>query len=402
MKLLLVNTSANSGSTGRIAEEIGQSAINNGYDSYFAYGRLGRDSKSHLIKIGNKFDINAHVIESRLFDNHGFASRQSTIKLVEEIKKIKPDIINIHNLHGYYLNVEILFRYLSHIQIPIVWTLHDCWPFTGHCSHFMRVKCERWKSECFSCPNKKGYPASYLLDRSTHNYNIKKRIFTSVNNVTIVTPSKWLESNIKQSFLKQHSLTTIYNGTDLNIFKPTNCWSFGDRLQIIDCKVILGVASVWTKWKGIEDFISLSKMLNKNYRIILVGLNDKQIASLPKNIIGVKRTENVKQLAELYSIADVFVNPTYVDNFPTTNIEALACGTPVITYKTGGSPEAIDEKTGIVVEQGNILQLKSAIEYVASNKELYTAACRKRAEKHYDKNERFNDYVELFNTLTKK
>lgn len=401
MKLLLINTTANSGSTGRIAEEIGQSAIDNGYDSYFAYGRLGRDSQSHLIKIGNKFDIKAHIIESRLFDNHGFASRQSTIKLVEEIKKIKPDIINIHNLHGYYLNVEILFRYLAQIQIPIVWTLHDCWPFTGHCSHFMRVKCERWKSECFSCPNKKGYPASYLLDRSTHNYNIKKRIFTSVDNVTIVTPSKWLESNIKQSFLKQHSLTTIYNGTDLNIFKPTDCWTFGDRLQIKNCKVILGVASVWTKWKGIEDFLSLSKMLSKDYRIILVGLNDKQISSLPENIIGVKRTENVKQLAELYSIADVFVNPTYVDNFPTTNIEALACGTPVITYKTGGSPESIDLDTGIVIEQGNILQLKSAIEHVASNKELYTAACRKRAEKHYDKNERFNDYVELFNRLTK-
>ncbi len=401
-KLLLINVSANSGSTGRIAEEIGQTAMQHGYESYFAYGRTGRASKSHLIRIGNDFDIKIHGIESWLFDNHGFSSRRATRKLIEEIERIKPDVINLHNVHGYYLNVEILFNYLATKKIPVVWALHDCWPFTGHCAYFDRFHCEKWKAGCHDCPNKKGYPTSLFLDRSSANYKRKKELFNKLENLTFVPVCHWMEQNVKASFLSRYSVETIYNGVDVGVFKPIESLPLREKYGVNgNKKVVLGVASVWDKRKGLDDFVALSSMLGDDYQIILVGLNEEQLRFIPKNVMGIKRTESIQELAELYNLADVFVNPTYVDNFPTTNIEALACGTPVITYNTGGSPEAVDEKTGIVVEQGNIQQLRLAIENLASRKEAYSAECRKRAEMCFDKKDRFEDYVRLFNKLTK-
>lgn len=399
-KLLIINVTANSGSTGRIAEEIGQTAISNGYDTYFAYGRLARESKCKLIKIGKKLNVRLHGIESRFFDNHGFSSRIATKRFIKEIEKLKPDIINIHNLHGYYINVKILFEYLAKINIPIVWTFHDCWPFTGHCSYFDRYNCTKWETECHSCPNKHGYPSSLLLSRARRNFNKKRKLFSNYKKTTIVTPSNWLSNITKQSFFKGKNIVTINNGTDLTTFKIVN----GNKrhsLNLQNKKIVLGVASIWDKRKGFDDFVKLNDLLSDEYKIILVGLNKKQIESLPENIIGIERTESVHELAELYSMADVFVNPTYSDNFPTTNIEALACGTPVITYKTGGSPEAIDEMTGVVVEQGNINKLKEAIESVAKDKAMYTGKCRERAVNLYNKQDRFNDYINLFNSLTK-
>lgn len=399
-KLFLINVSANSGSTGRIAEEIGQTAMQHGYESYFAYGRTGRDSKSHLIRIGNDFDIKIHGIESRLFDNHGFSSRRATRKLIEEIERIRPDVINLHNVHGYYLNVEILFNYLTTRQIPVVWTLHDCWPFTGHCSYFDRFHCEKWKTVCHDCPNKKGYPTSLFLDRSSANYKRKKELFNKLENLTFVPVCRWMEQNVRASFLSRYNVETIYNGVDVGVFKPIESLSLREKYGVNgNKKVVLGVASVWDKRKGLDDFVALSPMLGDDYQIILVGLNEEQLRFIPKNVMGIKRTESIQELAELYNLADVFVNPTYVDNFPTTNIEALACGTPVVTYNTGGSPEVVDEKTGIVVEQGNIQQLKSAIGNMSSHKEACSAECRKRAEMCFDKKDRFEDYVGLFDRV---
>lgn len=398
-KLLIINVTANSGSTGRIAEEIGQTAIDNGYETYFAYGRIARESKCNVIKIGNSLNVKFHGIESLLYDNHGFSSRIATKRFIRRIEEIKPDIINIHNIHGYYINVKILFEYLSKTSIPVVWTFHDCWPFTGHCSYFDRYNCTKWQTECHHCPNKKGYPSSLFIDNSKNNFNRKKKLFSNINNLNIVTPSHWLTNISKQSFLKEKNIVTIHNGTNLNVFNIRD-GKKRDELNLNDRKVVLGVASIWDKRKGLDDFIKLNELLSEEYKIILVGLNKKQKGSLPANIIGIERTESVHELAELYSMADVFVNPTYSDNFPTTNIEALACGTPVITYKTGGSPEAVDEKTGVVVEQGNINQLKEAIELIAKNKGEYSEICRERAVNLYNKQDRFNDYIKLFNSLT--
>lgn len=405
-KVLLVNVSANSGSTGRIAEGIGQAAIAHGYESYFGYGRTGRLSLTHLIRIGTDWDVRWHGLESLLWDNHGFGSRNATKQFIQEIERIQPDVINLHNIHGYYLNVEILFEYLAKIDIPVVWTLHDCWPFTGHCSYFDRYNCEKWKTVCHHCPNSKGYPKSLFLDRSKTNYARKKELFNKPKNITFVAVCQWMANNVKDSFLRGYPVATIYNGVDMDIFHPSDEQSLllaKNRMGVDDHKkVVLGVASTWDKRKGLDDFVTMSVQLPSDYQIILVGLNDKQIANLPSNIIVIKRTENVRQLAELYSLADVFVNPTYVDNFPTTNIEALACGTPVVTYRTGGSPEAIDEKIGMVVNQGEMNLLLHAVEYVAKNKPSYTKACRERAVRLFNKQDRFEDYVNLFNSLIKK
>lgn len=399
-KVLIINATANSGSTGRIAENIGRTAIVNGYDSYFAYGRIARDSQCKLVRIGSDMDIKLHGLQSRIFDNHGFASTRATQMFVEEIKRIQPDIINIHNIHGYYANMEVLLEYLATTNIPVVWTLHDCWNFTGHCAFFDYAGCERWKTHCHHCHRKKGYPSSYIFDSSSKNYEKKKTLFGRMHNLHFVTPSQWLADLTKESFLSQFPVHVINNGLDLSVFKPVYNEKTKNKLGLIsDQKVILGVASVWHKRKGLDDFVQLAKALPE-HKVVLVGLTEKQVQELPQAMIGVTRTENTRGLAELYSMADVFVNPTYADNFPTTNIEALACGTPVITYRTGGSPESVSEKTGLIVEKGNIESLVISVKQIlSSDREKNRIECRKRAEQLYDQNKLFQDYINLFDNI---
>jgi len=401
LKILQINTTVNSGSTGRIAEQIGEVILHKGSKSYIAYSRLGSPSKSKIIKIGSKYDFYSHVLQSRLFDNHGFASKTATKNLIKEIDAISPDIVHLHNIHGYYVHIEVLFNYLNKKKIPIVWTFHDCWSFTGHCSYFDRVDCEKWKTECFSCPMKKYYPESWFRDNSKNNFKNKKELFTGHNNITIVTPSLWLKELVSQSFLKKFPTKLIHNGVDISIFKPTLS-DIKTKLKIGESKVILGVASIWDDRKGLDDFIKLNNLFDSNFQIVLVGLSKKQVDSLPSNIIGIERTENIEELAKLYSMADVYVNPTYSDNFPTTNIEALACGTPVITYNTGGSPEAVDKNTGMVIEKGNIKELRNAIDTIINENIKFTAKnCRERAINKFDKNARFSDYYNLYKDLIK-
>jgi glycosyltransferase involved in cell wall biosynthesis len=398
--LFQINSVVNSGSTGRIAEEIGQSAIAAGWESYIAYGRNERPSKSKLIKIGNDRDIKLHGLQTRLFDRHGLGSKSATQELVEKIEKIKPDIIHLHNIHGYYINIEILFKYLHETNIPVVWTFHDCWPITGHCSYFSFVGCDKWKTQCFSCPQKTDYPASWFIDRSEKNFNLKKKLFNSLPNVTLVPVSNWLSGILEESFLQNYPLKVIHNGINTDVFKPSAGDAFRIKHSLENKFILLGVASVWSPRKGLKDFMALSKLLNNDFHIVLVGLTRKQMEQLPDNILGVERTESVEELAEIYAASDVYVNPTYEDNFPTTNLESLACGTPVITYKTGGSPEAIDDLTGIVVEQGNINKLVDAINQIKEKgKQYYTEACVERAHRLYRKEDRYREYIELYESL---
>jgi len=398
--LLQINSVANYGSTGRIAEEIGQIATNNGWSSYIAYGRIGYPSLSNLIKIGTDCDVKLHGLQSRLFDRHGLGSHQATEKFILLIEKLKPDIIHLHNLHGYYINIEVLFRFLVKRNIPIVWTLHDCWPMTGHCSHFEFAKCEKWKVECSSCPQKKEYPSSIGFDRSTKNYNLKKELFTSLKQMTIVPVSNWLGDIVSQSFLQNYPLQVINNGIDTNIFKPILKTTIQKKYKLDGKFTILGVANIWSPRKGLSDFIELSKIIDENCIILLVGLISNQIKNLPINIIGISRTESTNELAELYSYADVYLNPTWEDNFPTTNLEALACGIPVVTYRTGGSIEAVSPETGFIVERGDIHGLAQAVKIIKDRgKRSFSIACRKRAKILYDKNERFQDYLNLYKSI---
>ncbi len=396
--LLQINTVINSGSTGRIAEALGETVISHGWQSYIAYGRNPRPSSSQSIKIGNKLGIYNHILQTRLFDRHGLGSRKSTKQLINHIEKINPDIIHLHNIHGYYLNIKVLFDWLRTANITIVWTLHDCWTFTGHCSHYMAIHCNRWQTGCHNCPEKHNYAKSMLLDRSNENYQLKKQLFTGLNNLTIVTPSKWLASEVEKSFLKDYKTVVINNGIDLTVFQPTE----GTLPNSIDAnkKIILGVANVWTERKGLNDFIRLNDILPKEYQIVMVGLNPKQIKSLPTNIIGLQRTESAEQLAQLYTAATVLFNPTYEDNFPTVNLEALACGTPVVTYNVGGSPETIDAETGFSVECGSINEAANKIRQIASqNKKTWSAACINRARSHFNADDKYDEYYSLYQNI---
>jgi glycosyltransferase involved in cell wall biosynthesis len=401
MKILQINSTVNSGSHGRIAEDIGKVLLAQEHESVIAAAHTGRGSASGLVTIGKAWDRNLHGLKTRLLDRHGFGSIKATHLFIDRIKEIKPDIIHLHNIHGYYLNIRLLFDYFKEVQLPVVWTLHDCWPFTGHCSFFDAVNCSKWQTECNNCPNLEGYPASWGVDQSKRNFNDKKGIFNGLNSLQIVTPSNWLANHVSKSFLSGYPVKVIHNGIDLNAFQPNKS---NERIlakyKLSENPVLLGVASIWDKRKGLDDFIQLSQIIDKDFQIVLVGLNKTQLSNLPGNFKGIERTESIEELAALYSVADAFLNPTYVDNFPTTNIEALACGTSVITYNTGGSPEAIDEHTGLVVEKGDISGLYQAINQVLSKgKAYYSANCRSWAEELFNKDERYKDYLGLYEQL---
>lgn len=342
MKVVSINTVCN-GSTGKIVGSISSSLIESGEEAFCIYGRRKGYANIPCKKIGGFFSFWYHVFLTTVFDLHGHGSYFKTKKIVRKLKKLNPDIIHLHNIHGYYINYKVLFNYLKNeYQGRVFWTLHDCLPMTGHCAYFSNVSCEKWKTECHDCPNKKMYPTSLLFDRSRKNYQEKKNLFNGVKDLTIITPSIWLQNIVLSSYLKKYPVKTINNGIDLNIFYPRLTDSIFDKYNIPkDKKTLLGVASIWEKRKGLDDFLMLSKLVNDDYVIVLVGLNNKQISKLKqyKNIIGIRRTENQDDLASLYSVSFALINPTYEDNYPTVNIEALASGTRVIAYDTGGCVE---------------------------------------------------------------
>lgn len=357
MKVLMINSVCGVGSTGRICTDIADMLLSQGHECKIAYGRgeVPEKYRDISVRIGSTFEVYCNVLKSRLFDNEGFNAVGATKKLVRWIKEYDPDVIHLHNIHGYYLNVKILFDYLKTSGKKIIWTLHDCWAFTGHCTHFQVPHCDKWRTECEKCIRVKDYPKA-LISHAKRNYKRKKQTFCGVPNLTIVTPSKWLSGLVEQSFLSEYQTVVINNGIDLSVFKPTES-DFRERFGLTVKKIILGVASVWEKRKGFNDFLELAKLIDDSYRIVLVGVNDKQLKILPSSVIGIKRTNNVKELAEIYTAADVLFNPTYEDNYPTVNLEAQACGTPVITYPTGGSVESVPSEN--VVNKFNYLNKKA-------------------------------------------
>ena len=392
-KLLQINITSNWGSTGKIAEAINMAAQRKGWECSTAYGRWANPSKFPTYKVGNKWDLYVHYFENRIFDREGLSSRRATKALIRHIEELKPDVIILHNIHDHYLNYELLFRYLNEREIKVVWTFHDCWAMTGHCMHFVTKNCDRWKTGCHDCLMKGEYPKS-LVDRSRKNWELKKSLFAGCKNLSVVACSDWIADFARESFLKDKRILTIHNGVDLSIFKPQSKTE-SKRFKII------AVSSPWYPAKGELDIYKLRSILSdEDFEIIMVGLSEDQMKKLPAGIRGIQRTQNVNELAKLYSDSDVLINPTYADTFPTVNLEALACGTPVITYRTGGSPEAVDEKTGFVVEQGDINALADAIRRMKEHP-LSSADCRKRAEEHFDKDKCFEKYIELYEELVK-
>lgn len=401
-KLLQICVEGNRGSTGRIAELIGRHILINGGESYIAYGRYPRPSESKIIKIGNYFDILYHVLLTRLFDRHGFGSKRATRKLVNNIKRIQPDIIHLHHLHGYYINIEILFNYLAKSNIPVIWTFHDCWSMTGHCTNFNYIGCDRWKIECYECPQQKVYPSSLFIDRSNKNFQLKRDLFNSVKQLIIVPVSKWLDNIVANSFLKNQNSKFIYNGVDLDTFNyNVNESSIRGRYGIGQKFFILGVSSPWTERKGLFDFIKLSKLISDDTIILLVGLSRKQIIDLPSNIIGIERTENQNQLRDLYASSNLFINFSVEETFGLTTAEALACGTPALVYNLTACPEVVDSQTGFVIEHGDLNSVIEVIDVVKMNgKSFYQDKCRKRISELFNIKLMISEYLKLYqNTI---
>jgi len=399
MKVLQINSVCGHGSTGRIATDIHKLLLEQGHESVIAYGRGEAINCDNTIKIGNKLDFYKHALKTRLLDKHGFGSKKATEDFIDKLINYNPDIIHLHNVHGYYLNIEILFNFLKEFSKPVVWTLHSCWEFTGHCSHFDYANCYKWETHCQKCPERKSYPKSIFIDNSYNNYEKKKTLFTGVDKLTLVTPSEWLAKLVKRSFLKEYPVKVINNGIDLSVFKPVPS-NFRERHNLTNKFIILGVASKWLQRKGFEYFIELSKLIEPDEAIVLVGLSKNQLKQLPKNIVGITRTNNVKELAEIYTSANVFFNPTLEEVLGMTNIEAQACGTPVITFNTGGSIETIDDMTGFIVEKGDLENTIKIIRKIKSEgKEKYSESCIKRANKYYNKNDKFQQYIELYKSL---
>ena len=393
--LLQINVTANWGSTGRIAEQINNMSREKGWDCYIAYGRYSNASQSSLIQVGSKLGVIAHYLENRIFDNEGLASRLATKRLIKEIQKLAPDIIHLHNIHDHWLNYKLLFEYLNTTDIPVVWTMHDCWAFTGGCAHYSLNGCYKWQRECEDCKHK-----GNVLDRSQKHYLLRKNLFLSNKNLTLVPVSDWLKSELEKSFFQASNIKTIYNGVDLDVFCERKNKQILRSYSLEGKYVLLALATTWSAKKGFNDYIELSKQLPSDCILVMVGVTSEQKSHLPVNIIGIERTQDVNELVNLYSNSDIVLNLSYEESFGLTTVEGFACGTPAIVYDNTASPELISPKTGVVVKAGDINGVVDAINYIRkSDSDVYFNECRKRAEELYDKNKSFAQYIELYESL---
>lgn len=390
MKIVQINTSCGRGSTGKICVSISELLTQNGIENYILFSH-NTNGYSLGISCSNRKYIKFQALKSRLWGNYGFNSNSATKRMVAELERIQPDIVHIHNIHGHDCNLEKLLGYLKKKNIKVYWTLHDCWNFTGYCTYFSLENCDKWKNGCHNCGLSRSY--SWFFDRSSALYKKKKEAVEGLD-LTIITPSQWLADLVRQSFLREFPVEVINNGIDLKLFKQSAS-NYRAKNQLENKKIILGVANEWETRKGLDVFIELSKRLPDDYTIVLVGTNDEIDKILPTNIVSIHRTNNQQELAEIYTAADVFVNPTREDNYPTVNMEAIACGTPVVTFRTGGSPEMLDETCGSVVDCDDIDALEKEIIHICETRPYSAEACEKHS-KAFDQNERFMEYVSLY------
>lgn len=398
-RILQINVSLNVGSTGRIVNEIGDAILAEGWESHVAYGRTKSRSDSTYHKIGTRVDQGLHILLTRLLHKHGSGSKQATRRLGTLIGKLQPDIIHLHNLHGYYLHLVELMKFLKSWGKPVVWTFHDAWPLTGHCCYFNRFNCQKWQETCHRCPLIRYYPESWGVDNSTSNHLKKKEYIGALDHLHIVPVSNWLGDVVRQSHLKTKPLTVIQNGVDTEIFCPSNekeTFGIGEDGK----KVYLGAASLWSDLKGLDDFVKMAALLNEDERFVLIGLSEKQSKSLPKNITAIPRTSSLEELRNWYRSASVFVNPSKSESFGLVTAEALACGTPVVVYNTTACPELVDEYTGRVVSLRNYTEMLAAARELASKGRFaLQESCTARAKKYFDKKTQVKKYIQLYSRL---
>ena len=416
MKVLQINTTfRNGGSTGRITYDLMRIQEKNGINGFVAYGhRTGEQKVQGTLCLQNEWRRKINILRSRLFDHHGFYNENETKRLIKWLDEIRPDIIHLHNLHNHYIHVGKLFDYIKASTIPVVWTLHDCWSFTGHCSYFDFAGCNRWKIGCGGCPCIHDYPPTWFFDRTSRNYENKKETFCGVENLTLVSPSHWLAALTRESFLNDYPIAVINNGVDTDVFKPQDIEKLKTSLNINGRKVLLAMAGGFGVRKGGAYLKTIPELLNEDELLLLVGRGASTFSKVfPKKCIGIEYTNDIHELAGYYSLADVFINPTLEDNFPTTNIEAMSCGTPVITFNTGGSIESVldGEKisnigevkitsVGAVVPKGDMQSmLDVARTIMASDNDEYKTHCRAKAFERYNKDKQFMKYIDLYKKI---
>ncbi len=394
MRVLFINAYCGRGSTGRICTDLADMLTERGHECKIAYGRMQADKKfeKYGIRIENDLGVRIHGIITRVFDNAGFNSKRATKKFIKWVKEYDPDVINLHNIHGYYINVKLLFNYLKESGKPVVWTLHDCWAFTGHCSHYTSAKCDKWLTGCYNCSQKDTYPKSVFLDNSKNNYKVKKELFTDLEKCTVTAVSDWLGGEAKKSYMGKYPVKTIQNGIDLSVFKPTDS-DFREKNGLKNKTIILSVATSWhDKRKGLDDVIELSKRLDEGYRVIALGLTEEQIKALPNTVMGITRTNNTTELAEIYTAADVYFCPSIEETFGMPTVEAMACGTPAVVYDSTALPEIVSKESGFIVAPHDI---DSVVEKIDMCKNFNLEDIIENAHK-YSKENMLNNYLETY------
>lgn len=401
MKIAVIH-SGNAGFFPRFYKALRNSIISNGGKVELFAPNSGRNNRNVLpdqMIFGTRLNWWIHSRLFLLFGIQDIFSFFDTIHLVKKLSNYNPDIIHLHLINDKFLNIPLFVKFVNKKEIPVMWTMHDCRAFTGGCPYFDEVGCNKWKSGCGNCPQKETW-----TDQTNWQWSFRNKWHNKIKNLTIVTPSKWLASFVEQSFLKNKPCFTIYNGVDTEKFSATSNIDVLTNYSIRkDKKLVLGCAINWEARKGLYYFEQLVSILPTNYQIVIVGgiteRDRKKLAN--KGVIVVGRTKSVEEMIAWYQNAAVFVNPTMADNFPTTNIEALASGTPVVTFKTGGSAESLSEDCGIAIERGNLKALADAIILVVEHGNKFPAsACINRSLAF--SNAQFNDYVELYHSIIQK
>ncbi len=396
MKVLQINACYGYLSTGIIVEDIEKLLIENGCESYIGYQSKAKEM-SNGYKIGTGLDRKFHGLYSRIFGKQGYVSKNQTRKFLKWVDEIKPDIVHLHNLHSNYLNFNILISYLAENNIKTVYTFHDCWAFTGKCTHYSFVKCNKWKEACGNCPKNKHEVPSLFFDVTSKVIKDRTEHLNKISDLTIVSCSNWMKKQVELSHLTPKKVVTIYNGVNTNIFKPHEN-SFRKDYSLNDKFVILGFANKWCLENNMAGVKSLVEQLKDDEKIVIVGCNEEQkkYFSAYKKVIALGFIKDRLELSDIYASSNVFVNLTYEDTLPTVNMESLCCETPVITFNSCGSPELVSNENGMVVEQGNFDAIRKSIDIIKNDgiKVDYN-----KVKEVFDREKCYKKYIDLYRQI---
>lgn len=391
MKVAQINATCGSGSTGKICLSVSKLLNERAVGNVIFYSQ-GMSDYSKGIKFSTDRYKKIQALKSRICGNWGFNSKMATRRLISELEHFAPDIVHIHNIHAHDCDLDMLLPYLKEKRIKVFWTFHDCWAFTGYCTHFLMENCDKWKTECRNCVKWREY--SWIFDRSNMLFQKKKTLLDDLD-ITLITPSDWMAKTVKQSFLSQKEIVVIHNGINLDVFKPSRS-NFRDRYDLQGKKIVLGVAFNWGYAKGLDVVNKLANMLDEEYAIVLVGTTPAVDKQLSPRIICIHKTDDQAQLADIYSAADVFINPTREENYPTVHLESIACGTPVISFDVGGCKETIPEGCGECVSCGDVEEMERAIIRWCSNAVAHAQSFDREYIARMDEKECFRKYIDLY------